>query len=896
MHHSCRSCWIAAIWILGAVLEPAQVSGAEPVLFVSTVGNDGWSGRLEKPAADGSDGPLRSFFEAVKRSRQMEGHSRRIVVQSGEYFLEQPVDLGPEDSGLTIEAAEGATVVVYGGRQVQGWRRDGDSFWAADLPEVKDGRWDFRLLVADGRLCDRARLPSEGTFNHLTEFNVPWMSTTGGGWKRKPTHEELTTMKYRPEDLKPDLEIRNAEVTVYHMWDESVVGLAGNDLRNHVLTFSTPCGHPPGAFGVKKYVVWNVREGMNRPGQWYLDRAAGKIVYWPPPGQDPRAAKMLAPTVESLFRIRGRPERPVRDVTLRALTLSVTNTPLVSGGFGAGKFPGAVELSHAENCRLARLEIKNVAGQGLKAWNVQSCAIEDCHIHDTGACGLKVDGGCRVRNNHVHHVGRLYPSGIGLWANGRNGRNCCIEHNTVHDTPYTAIACGGEDHRIEHNRIYRAMQTLHDGAGIYISMCRRVVIRANYLHDIVDTGGYGASAYYLDEQAEDCLVEGNLSVRVARPSHNHMARKNTLRGNIFVCEGDATLTFARSSDYTLEKNVVVAQGAIRITRPEAIHQAQNNVLFSRSGKVEGIRLDDYRQVQSFPLPASAGWRLADPKLIDDESGRVEFAADSLVRGLGIPALDVRGAGCVARPIACVEALAAMLPANVDFFEVEGCPAFLIRPKGKPASRSMPWVWYAPVIGHPNASHAWMLRQWLDRGMGMAGVDVGESFGSPRGRAVYTQLWETLRTRYRMAERPCLLAQSRGGLMLYNWAAENPDRVACIAGIYTVCDLRSYPGVDKACGAYGLSAAELEARLAEHNPIDRLAPLAKAGVPILHVHGDADRVVPLEKNSGELARRYRALGGPVRLIVVPGKGHEVCDEFFRCQELVDFVVAHANRAD
>ena len=57
---------------------------------------------------------------------------------------------------------------------------------------------------------------------------------------------------------------------------------------------------------------------------------------------------------------------------------------------------------------------------------------------------------------------------------------------------------------------------------------KRVVLRGNYIHDIVDMGGYGASAYYLDEQAEDCLVEGNLSVRVARPSHNHMARKNTL--------------------------------------------------------------------------------------------------------------------------------------------------------------------------------------------------------------------------------------------------------------------------------------------------------------------------------------------------------------------------------
>jgi pimeloyl-ACP methyl ester carboxylesterase len=85
-------------------------------------------------------------------------------------------------------------------------------------------------------------------------------------------------------------------------------------------------------------------------------------------------------------------------------------------------------------------------------------------------------------------------------------------------------------------------------------------------------------------------------------------------------------------------------------------------------------------------------------------------------------------------------------------------------------------------------------------------------------------------------------------------------------------------------------------LAEHNPIDRLSPLAKAGVPILHIHGDADKNVSLEKNSGELARRYRALDGQVRLIVIPGKGHQVCNEFFQSKELVDFVVANCKSTE
>jgi len=133
---------------------------------------------------------------------------------------------------------------------------------------------------------------------------------------------------------------------------------------------------------------------------------------------------------------------------------------------------------------------------------------------------------------------------------------------------------------------------------------------------------------------------------VARPSHNHMARKNTLRNNVFVCDGDATLTFPRSSDYRLEKNVIVAGGAIRVTRPEGISEAAGNVVLSKSGKVEGVQLEAYRQTGTQPIKSGAGWLLADPKLTDYESGKVRFAPDSPTRELGIRPIDVSGAGCV----------------------------------------------------------------------------------------------------------------------------------------------------------------------------------------------------------------------------------------------------------
>jgi pimeloyl-ACP methyl ester carboxylesterase len=130
------------------------------------------------------------------------------------------------------------------------------------------------------------------------------------------------------------------------------------------------------------------------------------------------------------------------------------------------------------------------------------------------------------------------------------------------------------------------------------------------------------------------------------------------------------------------------------------------------------------------------------------------------------------------------------------------------------------------------------------------------------------------------------------LMTLSWAADNADKIAAWAGIYPVSNLESYPGLAQAAGAYGYQPDEMKVHLQEHNPIDRLATLAKAGVPLFAIHGDADEVVPLEANSRLLDERYRALGGKMKLIVPPKQGHNMWDGFFRCPELVDFVKSHA----
>ncbi len=242
-----------AAWVIG--LTCGLVHAAE--FHVAPGGSAGGSGSAEAPFAT-----LAQARDAARRLPASE--PRKIIVHGGEYF-DVGLLLEPPDSGLSIAAAPGEKPVLYGGQRVNGWEREGEHLWSAPLPplgvseaEVKAGLalpdWEPRLLLVNGETRPRARFPAAGTLEHLSRFDVPWMSSTGGGWQRPPTNEELTTLDYKAGDLADWPDLTNAEVTVYHMWDESCVGIASRDATHHVLKLAPACGHPPGAFGVRKYV------------------------------------------------------------------------------------------------------------------------------------------------------------------------------------------------------------------------------------------------------------------------------------------------------------------------------------------------------------------------------------------------------------------------------------------------------------------------------------------------------------------------------------------------------------------------------------------------------------------------------------------------------------------
>lgn len=216
------------------------------------------------------------------------------------------------------------------------------------------------------------------------------------------------------------------------------------------------------------------------------------------------------------------------------------------------------------------------------------------------------------------------------------------------------------------------------------------------------------------------------------------------------------------------------------------------------------------------------------------------------------------------------------------FSFNDRPVTVVVPKE--AAPGKPWVWHGEFFGHRPAPDVAL----LGRGFTIVYTQISDQFGSPTAIAHWNKLYGELTTKHGLAKKVALVGLSRGGLYCYNWASENPERVACIYADAPVCDVRSWPmgklkptadgkragnsgEIPKLLKAYGVTTEdELLAKVL--NPVDRLEPLAKAKIPLLHVYGDADVPVPWDENTGVIAERYKKLGGSIELIAKPGVGH------------------------
>ena len=209
------------------------------------------------------------------------------------------------------------------------------------------------------------------------------------------------------------------------------------------------------------------------------------------------------------------------------------------------------------------------------------------------------------------------------------------------------------------------------------------------------------------------------------------------------------------------------------------------------------------------------------------------------------------------------------------FQMNGRECKIVSPKW--AAPEHPWVWRARFWGHEPQTDIAL----LERGYHIAYCDVAELFGNAQAIQYWNSYYDWLQLAG-LSKKAVMEGMSRGGVYVYNWAAVNPEKVACIYADNPVLDLKSWPG-GKGRGPgskndweifkkdYGFDS-EAEAMKFSGSPIDKVKEIAAGGYPMLHVCGDADEVVPMEENTDPFEQQIKALKGDITVIHKPGFKH------------------------
>ena len=154
----------------------------------------------------------------------------------------------------------------------------------------------------------------------------------------------------------------------------------------------------------------------------------------------------------------------------------------------------------------------------------------------------------------------------------------------------------------------------------------------------------------------------------------------------------------------------------------------------------------------------------------------------------------------------------------------------------------PWVFRADFVPRDSAVDLAL----LEKGFHIVTGPVPFNADGPslaHWNAVYKHLVE-----HGFSAKPVMAGAGRATGEAYAWATENPGKVSCIYGENPV--LRStMPGI---------------------SPLENLARLAKAGVPLLHICGSLDPA--FDANTRMIEKRYKDLGGSITVIIKEGEGH------------------------
>ncbi|MCC6322967.1 MAG: alpha/beta fold hydrolase [Phycisphaerales bacterium] len=530
---------------------------------MATGGSDQADGSAAHPVATLER--ARDLVRAIRRAAGPRGKGTTgaggaavVTLHAGTYELVRAFELSTEDGGtegspIIYQAALGAEVRISGGRRVNGWKPVTDPAVLARLDPVARGR----VVQADLRAMG------------VTDFG-----TMGGGFGKEGgpglelffRDQPQTISRYPNEDFitiadvlgetdikRPRAKARVEGIITYdereaerlarwkdetepwalgywlHDWAEERQKIASIDPAARRITLAPPNHH----YGYRQggwFYGFNLLCEIDRPGEWFLDRAAGVIFFWPPDAEmrPIKDGEAVVSVLDSLVTLSS-----AEFVTFRGLTFEHARGT-------------AFRMEKAKGNRVEDCTLRNIGSWAVSIRGEES-GVHNCEITGTGDGGVSLGGGDRktltpgrltAENNHIHHWSRwnrMNRQGIALSGVGNRAA-----HNLLHDSPHTAIVFSGNDHAIEFNEIHDVCKESNDAGAIYAGRDwtgRGNVIRHNFLHHLSGFKGgraKGCIGIYLDDMFSGVTITGNIFYDVTMAAYIGGGMDNRVENNLFI--------------------------------------------------------------------------------------------------------------------------------------------------------------------------------------------------------------------------------------------------------------------------------------------------------------------------------------------------------------------------
>ncbi|MBT3346095.1 MAG: right-handed parallel beta-helix repeat-containing protein [Gemmatimonadetes bacterium] len=522
-------------------------------LYIATNGRDTNAGTKSRPFAT-----LTRAQVALRKLPATEHPGSTIWMNGGDYTLTQTFALTSKDSGttdapVTLRAVEGDTVRLLGGTVVEDFQPVTDPAILSRLaPRAR--RSVRQLDLKKLGLKNLSPMHSRGFSRAITPAHVELFFNgqpmTVARWPNAGDEEPFVRMAGFPEGSGSDdghgSELGSLEAGFHFEGDRPATWAASDDIWVHgywaydwansyerIAAIDHETRHirthkPYGLYGIRpgnRIYFLNVLEELDEPGEYYVDRKAGILYFWPP-GPLKKAEVMLSLLEQPLISLRS-----AKHVVIRDLTLAATR------GHG-------ITIKGGSHCLVAGCTIGNTGNYGVFVDGGTDHGVQSCEIYNNGDGGVSLTGGDRhalkpsrhfVHNCHLHHQARwsrcYVPSVIMAGVGTR------ISNNHIHDHPHCPILFTGNGHIVEYNDIHDVCHETGDVGAIYTGRdwtYRDNIIRYNYLHDIHGPGMLGSIAVYLDDCVSGITVFGNIFKTTQLATFIGGGRDCIVQNNLFI--------------------------------------------------------------------------------------------------------------------------------------------------------------------------------------------------------------------------------------------------------------------------------------------------------------------------------------------------------------------------